>query len=62
MRPYLHHFYPTDSYIPSNRSDRSAKQRWANNLAGSGWSMGLGGIGGQIISGAVKKGVGKVFG
>ncbi|KAF9270404.1 Golgi apparatus membrane protein TVP23 [Marasmius fiardii PR-910] len=40
-------------------ADRDAKQRWANKVVGSGW--GLGGIGGSIISGAVQKGVGRLF-
>ncbi|KAJ7880273.1 Golgi apparatus membrane protein TVP23 [Mycena olivaceomarginata] len=43
-------------------ADRDAKQRWANSVVGSGWSLGLGGIGGQLLSGAVQKGVGRVFG
>jgi hypothetical protein len=43
-------------------SDRDAKQRWANSVVSSGWSLGLGGIGGQLISGAVQKSVGRVFG
>lgn len=43
-------------------SDRDAKQKWASSVVGSGWGMGLGGIGGQILTGAVKKGVGRVFG
>ncbi|KAJ7173869.1 Golgi apparatus membrane protein TVP23 [Mycena filopes] len=43
-------------------ADRDAKQRWANSVVGSGWNMGLGGIGGQLISGAVQRGVGRVFG
>jgi len=42
-------------------ADRDAKQRWANQLAGSGWSMGIGGIGGQLLAGAVKNSVGRVF-
>lgn len=41
-------------------ADRDAKQRWANNVVGGSW--GLGGIGGSIITGAVKKSVGRVFG
>ncbi|KAJ3506062.1 hypothetical protein NLJ89_g7082 [Agrocybe chaxingu] len=42
-------------------ADRDAKQKWANSVGG--WGLGsLGGIGGQIITGAVKKSVGKVFG
>ncbi|KAF7356811.1 Golgi apparatus membrane protein TVP23 [Mycena venus] len=43
-------------------ADRDAKQRWANSVVSSGWSLGLGGIGGQLLSGAVQKGVGRVFG
>lgn len=48
---------------PSNAqgSDRDAKQRWAANAAAAGWSMGMGGIGGQILSGVVKNSVGRVF-
>jgi hypothetical protein len=41
-------------------ADRDAKQKWANGVVGSNWS--LGGIGGQILTGAVKKSVGRVFG
>ncbi|KAK7031338.1 Golgi apparatus membrane protein TVP23 [Favolaschia claudopus] len=43
-------------------ADRDAKQRWANSVVSSGWSLGFGGIGGQLLSGAVQKGVGRVFG
>ncbi|KAJ7746932.1 Golgi apparatus membrane protein TVP23 [Mycena maculata] len=43
-------------------ADRDAKQRWANSVVGSGWSLGLGGIGGQLLTGAVQKSVGRVFG
>ncbi|THH34121.1 hypothetical protein EUX98_g38 [Antrodiella citrinella] len=42
-------------------ADRDAKQRWANQLAGSGWGLGMGGIGGQLLAGAVKNSVGRVF-
>ncbi|KAH9946679.1 Golgi apparatus membrane protein TVP23 [Amylocystis lapponica] len=42
-------------------ADRDAKQKWANSLASSGWSMGMGGIGGQILTGVVKNSVGRVF-
>ncbi|KAI0735236.1 DUF846-domain-containing protein [Earliella scabrosa] len=42
-------------------ADRDAKQKWANNLASSGWNMGMGGIGGQILTGVVKNSVGRVF-
>ena len=42
-------------------SDRDAKQKWANGVGGS-WGLGLGGIGGQMLTGAVKKSVGRVFG
>ncbi|KAK7058794.1 Golgi apparatus membrane protein tvp23 [Paramarasmius palmivorus] len=41
-------------------ADRDAKQRWANQVVGGGW--GLGGIGGQLITGAVQKSVGRIFG
>ncbi|EKM83726.1 hypothetical protein AGABI1DRAFT_110354 [Agaricus bisporus var. burnettii JB137-S8] len=43
-------------------ADRDAKQRWANNVVGGSWGIGFGGIGGQILTGAVKNSVGKVFG
>ncbi|KAI0067710.1 DUF846-domain-containing protein [Artomyces pyxidatus] len=43
-------------------ADRDAKQRWAQNVAGSGWGIGMGGFGGQILTGVVKNSVGKVFG
>ncbi|KAJ7281759.1 Golgi apparatus membrane protein TVP23 [Mycena rebaudengoi] len=43
-------------------ADRDSKQRWANSVVSSGWSLGIGGIGGQLLSGAVQKGVGRVFG
>ncbi|KAL1748914.1 Golgi apparatus membrane protein TVP23 [Schizophyllum fasciatum] len=43
-------------------ADRDAKQRWAKDNMG-GFSLGgLGGIGGQILTGAVKNSVGRVFG
>lgn len=52
------------SYLPwlTRTSDRDSKQRWANSVVSSGWSLGIGGIGGQLLSGAVQKGVGRVFG
>jgi hypothetical protein len=40
-------------------ADRDAKQKWASGMA---WNMGMSGIGGQLFSGVVKSGVGKVFG
>ncbi|ELU41384.1 hypothetical protein AG1IA_04592 [Rhizoctonia solani AG-1 IA] len=43
-------------------SDRDAKQRWASSVAGDGWNMGLGGIGGRILGGAVRNSVGRAFG
>jgi len=43
-------------------ADRDAKQRWANNIASSGWNMGMGGIGGQILGGAMKNSIGRMFG
>ncbi|KAJ7050567.1 Golgi apparatus membrane protein TVP23 [Mycena amicta] len=42
-------------------ADRDAKQRWANSVVSSGWGLGLGGLGGQLISSAVQKSVGRVF-
>ncbi|KAG6813086.1 hypothetical protein H0H92_014145 [Tricholoma furcatifolium] len=38
--------------------DRDAKQKWANNM-GATW--GLGGLGGQLLAGAVKNSVGRAF-
>ena len=51
------------SIPPSSRlfRDRDAKQRWASSVVTSNWNLGFGGIGGQILTGAVKKGVAKVF-
>jgi len=43
-------------------ADRDAKQRWANSVASSGWNMGIGGIGGTIMTGVMKNSVGRVFG
>jgi len=43
-------------------ADRDAKQKWANGVVGGSWNLGLGGIGGQVLTGAVKKGVGRIFG
>lgn len=43
-------------------ADRDAKQRWASSVAASGWNMGLGGIGGQIMGNMVKNSVGRAFG
>ena len=43
------------------RRDRDAKSRWANSVISDNWSVGFGGIGGTIISGLVKQGVGRVF-
>ncbi|KII93474.1 hypothetical protein PLICRDRAFT_99884 [Plicaturopsis crispa FD-325 SS-3] len=42
-------------------ADRDAKQRWANGVASAGWNMGLGGLGGTILTGVVKNSVGRVF-
>ncbi|CCM00954.1 uncharacterized protein FIBRA_03001 [Fibroporia radiculosa] len=42
-------------------ADRDAKQKWANNLASSGWGVGMGGFGGQVLAGVVKQSVGRVF-
>jgi len=43
-------------------ADRDAKQRWASGVASAGWNMGLGGIGGTIMTGVMKNSVGRVFG
>ncbi|CAE6533574.1 unnamed protein product [Rhizoctonia solani] len=43
-------------------ADRDAKQRWASSVAADGWNMGLGGIGGRILGGAVMNSVGRAFG
>jgi len=43
-------------------ADRDAKQRWVNSVGGSSWTMGMGGLGGQLLTSAVKNGVGKLFG
>ena len=48
-----------DVLVPS---DRDAKQRWANSMAASGWNMGLGSFGGQLVGSAVKSSIGRVFG
>ncbi|THU94831.1 Golgi apparatus membrane protein TVP23 [Dendrothele bispora CBS 962.96] len=42
-------------------ADRDAKQRWASSMS-SGWGIpGLSGIGGQLLTGAVQKSVGRMF-
>jgi len=43
-------------------ADRDAKQRWASDVASSGWNLGMGGIGGTIMTGVMKNSVGRVFG
>ncbi|KIK78229.1 hypothetical protein PAXRUDRAFT_834664 [Paxillus rubicundulus Ve08.2h10] len=43
-------------------ADRDAKQRWANSVRNSAWDMGIGGLGGQILTGAVKNSIGRMFG
>ncbi|KAJ7597222.1 Golgi apparatus membrane protein TVP23 [Mycena floridula] len=44
-------------------ADRDAKQRWANQVVGGAWNLGgIGGLGGQLLTGAVQKGVGRLFG
>jgi len=40
-------------------ADRDAKEKWASGIT---WNMGLSGIGGQLLTGAVKNSVGRVFG
>jgi hypothetical protein len=53
---------PRLTFLPFVSSDRDAKQRWANSVVGGSWGIGFGGIGGKILTGAVKNSVGKVFG
>ncbi|KAJ6485942.1 Golgi apparatus membrane protein TVP23 [Mycena sanguinolenta] len=43
-------------------ADRDSKKRWAEGVVSSGWGLGLGGIGGQLLTGAVKKSVSRVLG
>jgi hypothetical protein len=52
-------FNVTNAVGAMSSSDRD-KQRSANSVAGSGWSMG--GLGGQLLTSAVKNGAGKLFG
>jgi len=40
-------------------ADRDAKEKWASGMA---WNMGFSGFGGQLLTGAVKNSVGRVFG
>ncbi|KAL0950961.1 hypothetical protein HGRIS_007712 [Hohenbuehelia grisea] len=40
-------------------ADRDAKQKWASGVAGSAW--GIGGFGGQLVTSALQKGVGRMF-
>lgn len=42
-------------------ADRDAKQKWAADTISSRWGMGMGGIGGSILTGVVKNSVGRVF-
>lgn len=44
-------------------ADRDAKQRWANSAMGSSFGLGsIGGLGGQLVGGAMRSGLGRVFG
>ena len=61
LRVRLRHISSSAIIILTARRDRDAKQKWAANAAAAGWSMGMGGIGGQILSGVVKNSVGRVF-
>ena len=58
--PYVRNKFSTLTLLAFR--DRDAKQKWAKGAASSGWNMGMGGIGGQIITGVMKNSVGKVFG
>ncbi|GHJ88624.1 hypothetical protein NliqN6_5026 [Naganishia liquefaciens] len=43
-------------------ADRDAKRQWANQMSSGGFGIpGLGGIGGQLVSGAIRNGLGRVF-
>jgi hypothetical protein len=51
--------FNTTNVIGFTYADRDAKEKWASGVA---WNMGFGGIGGQLLTGAVKNSVGRVFG
>jgi len=42
-------------------ADRDAKQKWASSMASGGWNLGIGGVGGQLLSSAVSSGVGRLL-
>ncbi|KAJ9111732.1 hypothetical protein QFC19_001093 [Naganishia cerealis] len=43
-------------------ADRDAKQRWANQVSSGAFGLpGLGGIGGQLVGGAIRSGLSRVF-
>lgn len=52
--PLIHYKY----ILRCAYSDRDAKQKWANSMGGA-W--GIGGLGGQLIAGAAKNAVSRVF-
>jgi hypothetical protein len=61
---FWHYFqFNVTNAIGFTYADRDAKQRWSNVTAG-GWGglASVGGLGGQILAGAVKNQVGRVFG
>lgn len=60
-RKYRSYMNPVSQLTAAPYSDRDAKQRWAN-VAGSSWTMGMSGFGGQLLTSAVKNSVGKLFG
>ncbi|GAA99051.1 uncharacterized protein L969DRAFT_54986 [Mixia osmundae IAM 14324] len=43
-------------------ADRDAKRKWATGMAANSMFGGLGGVGGTVISGLLRSGMGKVFG
>lgn len=61
-REYRSRMNPVSRLTAMPFSDRDAKQRWENTVAGSSWTMGVGGLGGQLFTSAVKNSVGKLFG
>jgi hypothetical protein len=54
-----------DQYLrnSTNRyADRDAKRQWANSVSSGAFGLpGLGGIGGQLLGGAIRNGLGRVF-
>lgn len=49
--------FNTTNVVGFTYADRDAKRKWA----ASGWNVGVGGLGGQILTGVIKNSVGRVF-